>query len=364
MVLEQLQVAYQEGLVIDWQGIYKVLNSKFEKVKLPLYEFAREEHWFDEKDKLKDVTSLPKDWCFQLQWHSQSCDKKNSKILGTNWLLIGGKQLASNFRARGFNIVLEDENHLFEKLDGVIFAMGLDSPSLKDIEANIDFQKQSIKKLLGLVKALHQNDMKLPLIVLTTNAIAELAVGALNLGDSPLVGFCRTLVLELPQYHTILIDSDKTADGNYITQIMDEMTYNHDRAYEHMIAYRDDKRLVARLKQTHLIDKRKSLVGEGRYLVTGGCGGLGLVTAQSLLSAGARELILTSRNVDKPVIKEAIKKIKSNYPGRTIRTVSLDITDKEKLRSLLLDLNADGLLKGIIHAAGTAIKASLLEHQD
>ena len=44
--------------------------------------------------------------------------------------------------------------------------------------------------------------------------------------------------------------------------------------------------------------------------------------------------------------------------------MSLDVTDKEKLRSLLSELNEDGLLKGIIHAAGAAIKAPLLEHQD
>lgn len=34
------------------------------------------------------------------------------------------------------------------------------------------------------------------------------------------------------------------------------------------------------------------------------------------------------------------------------------------MRHLLLELNADGLLKGIIHAAGAAIKAPLLEHKD
>lgn len=83
-----------------------------------------------------------------------------------------------------------------------------------------------------------------------------------------------------------------------------------------------------------------------------------------MLSAGAREVILTSRNVDKPAVKEAIKKIQYNYTGRTISAVSLDVTDKEKLRHLLLELNADGLLKGIIHAAGVAIKAPLLEHKD
>jgi acyl transferase domain-containing protein/acyl carrier protein len=361
--LDELQTAYEDGVIINWADFYKSYNTSFIKVKLPLYEFAREEHWYDEKDKLKDAI-LPKDWCFQLQWQQQSCDKKNRKAHANHWLLIGAQHLAEGFRAQGLSIVGEGENYSLENLDGVIFAAGLDAPSLMDIEANIEFQKQTIKKLLHLLKELNQNNRALSLMVLSTNALAELAVEELNLGASPLVGFCRTLVLELPQFQTIFIDADNTEDKVYVPHIIDEMNYNHQQAYEHMVAYREGKRLVARLKKTTLIDKKKSLAGDGRYLVTGGCGGLGLITAQALLSAGAKELILTSRNVDKPLIKKAVKKIKSNYPGRTLRTVSLDVTHKEKLRSLLLELNADGLLKGIVHAAGTAIKASLLEHQD
>ncbi len=383
MTLEQLQIAYQEGVKIDWLNYYNVLaaelesentllrnkesderlieNNFFIKIKLPLYEFDREEHWFETKDKLKDIP-MPKDWCFQLQWQHQPCTKNHRKIQGNHWLLLGAKHLASRFRAQGLSMVSEEDNYPLEKLDGIIFAMGLDLPLDTDIESNIAFQKSTLKNLLALIKELNDKRIKLQLIVLTTNAIPEFATGKLNLSNSSLIGFCRTLVLELPQFHTILIDSEKTDEDYYIAQVIDEINYNEDPNYEHVVVYRDRKRFIARLKRTKLADRKCSLYGEGRYLVTGGCGGLGLVTAQALLSAGAREIILTSRNVDKPVIKEAIKKLKSNYPSRTIRTISLDITDKEKLRTLLLELNTDGLLKGIIHAAGAAVKASLIEH--
>lgn len=361
LTLEQLQAAYQSGLIINWSEFYKSLAHEFEKVNLPLYKFAREEHWWDE-DKLKD-DRVPRDWCFQLQWQQQACNKDNQKIQGNPWLLIGARELASGFIAHGLNIVLEEDNYPLDKLDGIIFAEGLESTPT-DIDATIDFQKNTIKKLLHLVKELGHKAINLQLIVLTTNGIAELAVGQLNISNSPLVGFCKTLVLELPQFHTTLIDLDKTDEGTYAAQVIAEIHYNHGQYYEHVIAYRDNKRWVSRLKRTPLIDKRLSLIGEGRYLITGGCGGLGLVTAQALLSAGARELILTSRTIDKPGLKTAIKKIKASYPGRTIRTISVDVTDKDKLRSLLLDINADGLLKGIIHAAGAAIKAPLIEHNE
>ncbi|PWY55008.1 polyketide synthase [Legionella qingyii] len=359
--LAQLQAAYQAGYIIHWADFYRSLNMQFIKVKLPLYEFAREEHWFETKDKLKD-TLLPQDWCFQLQWQPQPCARTNRKMQGNNWLLIGAQQLAPRLIAQGLDILLEEENPPLEQLDGIIFAVGLDAPSTADIESSIDFQKNTIKKLLALVKELDKKALKLQLIVLTTNAITELAAGPLNLGDSPLIGFCRTLVLELPQLNTVLIDTEKTEDENYAGQIVDEIKHNFEECYEHIVAYREGKRFIARLQKAKLLDKKRSLYGKGRYLITGGCGGLGLVTAQALLSAGAREVILTSRNVDKPAVKEAIKKIQYNYTSRIIRPVSLDVSDKEQVRHLLLELNADGLLKGIIHAAGVAVKAPLLEH--
>lgn len=375
ITLEQLKTAYQDGIKIDWLEYYQVVaadlerdkmltqNPLFIKVKLPLYEFDREEHWFETRDKLKDIP-MPKDWCFQVQWQHQDCAKNQRKIQGNQWLLLGGQHLASRFISQGLNVVFEEDNYPLEKLDGVIFAMGLDSIAETQIESSVAFQKSMLKKLLALIKELNEKSIKLQLIVLTTNAITELAATTLNLNNSPLIGFCRTLVLELPQFHTILIDSEKPDDEHYIAQVIDEINYNGASDYDHIVAYRDGKRFIARLKKIKLIDRRRSLYGEGRYLITGGCGGLGLVTAQALLSSGAREIILTSRNADKPAIKEAIKKIKFNYTGRIIRTISLDITDKDKLQDLLLELNADGLLKGIIHAAGAAVKSSLIEHND
>ena len=358
--LEQLQTDYQNGFNIHWSEFYTSLNTKFIKVKLPLYEFAREEHWFEKNDKLEDAP-IPKDWCFQLQWQQQSCDKKNPKPQSKRWLLIGAKPLAANFIRHGLQIVFEDEEYALDQLEGIIFAAGLDPASSTDIDSNIAFQKNILKKLLTLIKDLSHQNIELQLIVLISNGIAEFTDDKLNLSNSSLPGFCKTLILELPQFKTILIDLDKTDDTTYV---IDEITYNHGQSYEHVIVYRDGKRFVSRLKKTRLGDKKRSLQGQGRYLITGGCGGLGLVTAQALLSAGAKELILTARNVEKPAIKTAIKKIQSCYPGRIIRTINSDVTDKEDLRSLLLDLNSDGLLKGIIHAAGAAIKEPLIEHQE
>lgn len=361
--LLQVQAAYQIGFVVRWEAFYHALHTPFYKVTLPLYEFARTEHWFEEKDKIKDAP-MPKDWCFQLQWQLQDCTKSNRKIQGRNWLLVGASPLAPSFKAQDLRIFLEDEPYQLERLEGIIFAEGLAFTAMSDLEASFEFQKHCIKKLLNLIKELCTNKIKLQLIILTTNAIPELATQTVNLSNSPLLGFCKTLVLEQPQFQTILIDLDKIESALDLAPVLDEINYNHGAHYEHTVAYREGKRWVSRFMQTSLVDRRRSLYGEGRYLITGGCGGLGLVTAQALLSAGAREVVLASRTIDTPAIIEAIKRMRSNYTGRLIKPVSLDITDKEKLGALLTELNADGQLKGIIHAAGAGVKAALLEHHD
>ncbi|KTD42529.1 SDR family NAD(P)-dependent oxidoreductase [Legionella oakridgensis] len=361
--LEQLQAVYQEGGVINWLGFYKTFGDGFEKVKLPLYEFVRVRHWVDDRDKLKEIP-VPKEWAFQVQWEAVALDRNNSKIQGNTWLLIGAKPLAAGFRAQGLQVILEDESYSLDKLSGIIFAASLEPASTNDIDVMIDFQKNVIKKLLNLLKELNNKAVELQLIVLTTNGIAELPAGNLNLSNAPLVGFCKTLVLELPQYHTLLIDVDNAGDEHHAGRVVAEINHNHGDCYEHIIAYRNDKRLAARLKKITLTEKKQTLNSKGRYLITGGCGDLGLVTAQALLSAGARELILISRQVDKPGLKESIKKIQLTYSDATIRPLSLDVSNKEELRHLLSELNEDGLLKGIIHAAGVAIKAPLLAHQD
>ncbi|WP_409371304.1 SDR family NAD(P)-dependent oxidoreductase [Legionella quinlivanii] len=355
--LDELQTAWQEGSTFDWQAYYQSLNLRFEKVNLPLYEFDRQEYWFENKSTSTD-TAIPDDWCFQLQWQTQALNTQNTGRDRKRWLLIGASELAAGFKNQDLSIIKPEENYSLKNLDGVIFAASLRSVPMDDIDTLLEFQKNNLKQLLNLVKELDAKHVDLKLIVLSHNGIAEFA-GTPNLGNSSLAGFCKTLTLELPQFESILIDFDELN----IPRIVDEIHYNHGGSYEHIVAYRQGKRLISRLKKIPLTDEKTPLNPKARYLISGGLGGLGLISAQALLASGARELILLGRNPEKPGIEERLKTIQLNYPDARIKTISLDITDSEKLKQLLIELNKDGLLKGIIHAAGAAVKASVLEHQ-
>ncbi|CAM2802873.1 SDR family NAD(P)-dependent oxidoreductase [Legionella worsleiensis] len=361
--LEQIQKAYENGFTVNWIEYYSSLGYSFKKVKLPLYEFDRKEYWIKSKDKLNDIP-IPGHWCFQMQWQKQPCDTQNRAIQGRNWLLVGAKHLASDLQATGLKIFIEEDDIALDRLYGILFAEGLDTATLTSDDANIDMQERITKKLLHLVQSLDEQGLAPRLLILTTNAIAELPTGKLNLSNSPLIGLSKTLGLELPQFRTTLIDIDPSDSTNATQQIIAEMNYNHSKLYEHMVAYRDGNRMVSRLKKVPLIDDKIVISGKGRYLITGGTGGLGLVTAQALLSAGAHEVVIISRTVDKPELKTAIKKILIDFPSQSIQTLSVDVSDKQQVHQLLTELNADNGLKGIIHAAGVAIKAPLLSHKD
>lgn len=357
--LKSLQQAFVQGYKIDWERYYKTFNLAFFKVKLPLYEFDRKEYWYEEKDLA--FTPLPKDWCFEMQWQKQAGEQNNSKAIEGHWLLIGSPELEKSLTQQGLSIVLEPGD--LSQLAGIIFHVPISSSEVLD--EVLALQKENLNTLLFWVKTLNQQSISLQLLVITSQAVAELTEGQKHLQQThaALLGFCKTLVLELPEYKTILLDLIEEDLNRKAALIKQELQLNHGTYYEHQVAYRDNNRLVPRLKKSELSERARFPYTKGRYLITGGTGGLGLVSVQSLLSAGAKEVVIVARHVDKESFQQAIKQISSSYPGRTIKTHSLDLTDKNKLAALLKELNADGQLKGIIHAAGAAIKAPLVEHQ-
>ncbi|WP_031562583.1 type I polyketide synthase, partial [Legionella wadsworthii] len=337
-------------------------TESYNKVDLPLYFFDRKSYWHD--TGISEETQVSEDWCFHLEWMNQPINKSTPQASPKPWLLLGANHLAPGFIEGGLHLVLDESDVVFDSLGGIIFAVD-DAPiSPNDIDAHVDFQKNTLKKFLDLIKNLQHKEIDLRIIILTKNSVPELLGDTLNLDGSVLLGFCKTLALELPQFQTILIDLDKQDERFYPAQVLHEIHYNHSQNYEHVVAYRNGQRWVSRLNRASLPNKNQSVWGEGRYLITGGCGGLGLITAQALLSLGAKELILVSRHVDDLALITRIETMQSQYPNQIITPIGLDITDKDKLKQLFLENNKDGLLKGIIHAAGVSRNAPLLEYQD
>jgi len=97
----------------------------------------------------------------------------------------------------------------------------------------------------------------------------------------------------------------------------------------------------------------------GTYLITGGCGGLGLLFAEAMVERGARRLVLMTRRTPNPSAAEAIQRMRSR--GAEVTVVTADVADRNAVESVLREIPSSHPLQGILHAAGVLDDHSLLE---
>jgi myxalamid-type polyketide synthase MxaB len=98
--------------------------------------------------------------------------------------------------------------------------------------------------------------------------------------------------------------------------------------------------------------------GDGAYLITGGLGGLGLKTAERLVEAGARQLLLMGRSEPSPAAQEAIDRLRS--AGAAVQVVKADVANSAEVGRLIASCRQT--LRGIVHAAGV-LEDGVLEKQ-
>ncbi len=169
----------------------------------------------------------------------------------------------------------------------------------------------------------------------------------------------RVLASELPELGCRLLDRDPArTDEDAAAEIADEIGAP-DR--EDQIAYRAGVRYVPRL-----VTHRAAAPGEplrlradGRYLITGGLGGLGLRVARWMVARGARHLILMGRGAMSPHAAEAVRALE--HAGAAVDVVQGDVARPGEITRLLEAGGAARLpLRGVVHAAGVLDDGVLL----
>jgi myxalamid-type polyketide synthase MxaB len=90
---------------------------------------------------------------------------------------------------------------------------------------------------------------------------------------------------------------------------------------------------------------------DATYLITGGLGGLGLATAQWLVSQGARHLALTGRSQGSEKARAKVAELERQ--GVSVRIARADVSKREELERVLADLEGSmPPLRGVLHTAG------------
>lgn len=101
---------------------------------------------------------------------------------------------------------------------------------------------------------------------------------------------------------------------------------------------------------------------DGSYLITGGLGGLGLLTADWLASRGAGTIVLMGRGGPNDKARAAIASIEA--VGARVVVIAGDVARRDDVRNVLTRI-ADQLppLCGVVHAAGVLSDAALVRHE-
>ncbi|HEX6290122.1 MAG TPA: AMP-binding protein, partial [Herpetosiphonaceae bacterium] len=170
-----------------------------------------------------------------------------------------------------------------------------DAPSTP--EAIERAQEQGSYSLLFLTQALAQANRDTPtrLLVISNGVQAVTPREQIACERAPVLGLVKTISQELPWLLCTHIDLPIDDLGANVARLLRELRHRHK---EREIAYRDQRRLVARLER---VDLRQEPMREppfktgGLYLVTGGVGGIGGLIAKHLREQYDARLLLVGR---------------------------------------------------------------------
>lgn len=384
-LLSSLSQLYVNGAEIDWEQFHKPYSRK--KVLLPNYPFQRERYWIkelreDHYEKIhalkweeksletKEVSLDRRTRAYVIFMDQHGIGEKFEKLLsqsGASCFCVRKSNDRSVFQFEQSNIYSvdpcskEDLSTLFKKFQlnafssvTILYLWGLDTVDSTKLTTEILHREQQVicTGLIHLIQhmAKHRFSNKAKLCILTKNAVNN-STKNMSLSQSTLWGIGRVIGVEYPDLWNKLLDiDDETLEYNPET-ILEEL----DTDDEDQVSLRDrGKRYVLRLRKmkgTDLESDKYLVRDDSTYLITGGLGGLGLLTAEWMVKKGARHIVLTSRKGPKASAQQSIDKLKEN--GAEIVVMQGDVSKKDDIRNIIETINRTmPKLRGIIHAAG------------
>ncbi|MEM1227344.1 MAG: SDR family NAD(P)-dependent oxidoreductase [Planctomycetota bacterium] len=97
--------------------------------------------------------------------------------------------------------------------------------------------------------------------------------------------------------------------------------------------------------------------GDGVHVITGGLGGLGLMTARYLIDHGATSVALIARRDASPSEKKVVRQL--GRLGATVRIVRADVSNIDEVVAAIQSIRAGGPLASVFHLAGQLSDAAL-----
>jgi polyketide synthase PksN len=176
------------------------------------------------------------------------------------------------------------------------------------------------------------------------------------------IGFERSLGLVLPNTQVAVIYQDiseqnrKAPMKDWMKKIWTELQTKKIQS----VLYQEGKRHVYQIQPTTIQTGDSLLKAGGTYLITGGCGGLGLLFAKHFAETQPVNLILTGRS---PIDEEKQGKMRElEKLGSQVLYLQADACNVTSMKAALAQAKEHfGEIHGVVHAAGLAGSQSIFE---
>jgi acyl transferase domain-containing protein/cation diffusion facilitator CzcD-associated flavoprotein CzcO/acyl carrier protein/nucleoside-diphosphate-sugar epimerase len=391
---EKLLELWVNGLSVDWEKLYEQDTIKPRCMSLPTYPFARERYWI--RDVLTNTaTSLPaalakniipqvpkeepyKLLTFEEVWEATPLKSEVTAVRGIVCFVSNAKDqqtISQQIKTQlpEAKIIFVSQDKTYSKITPEQYTINRNQlPDYEKLFAKLpkDFPLDSLwylwpleeaacktdtHAIVYLLQALHRTHRSPRNILLA--APADHTVGQCY--TASWIGFERSLGLILPTTKVACIyEEGKKATMKVWAQRLTSLCSIKDIE---SILYRGSEPNVLRIRQTDVVPAESLFKPGATYLITGGCGGLGLRCAEYMArTTGPIQLILSGRSSLNASQEARLEQLRTE--GNKIYYLQADVSDAAQMKAGLKKAKAQlGPIQGVFHIAGIQGKESLWE---
>ena len=411
-MLTALGQLWLHGADADWNAFES--GEKRRRIPLPTYPFERQRYWVESpaSRQSRPDTSRRKltDWLYLPSWKearrvalsAESEVEENSTVLVFGGNSAMAEKLALRLEQKRYSIVTVVAGREFARIDHRTYA--INPAARSDYEALFSAlreQGQLPKKILHLWNVGHntslEQDLDLALyspLHLIQAATAEPGIGpiqcmivssglheitgneSLSPAKATLLGLCKTVLWELPDFACKSVDIEAPAEGSWTEHsLLDQLVAESEsKEQQPVVSYRGARRWIQTFEQSPLeAAGGPELVRErGVYLITGGLNKVGFEFAEWLASDAHAAVVLVDSlpfppreqwnawpetHVDNPVIKQIDRIRRWEQSGAKVLISNVNVADQNQMRELRDQVREVwGKIDGVIHAAGFSEK--------
>ncbi|MCL2719395.1 MAG: SDR family NAD(P)-dependent oxidoreductase, partial [Lachnospiraceae bacterium] len=374
---EKAAASWVLGAKLGWGSVFTVKGNI---IKLPSYPFALKSYWVSKKER-QDLLYLTPQWNkVPLTKQLEVTKYPKVMIIGTpgqlklktiiqeqlghaadTIVVLGNRNICHEDSV--FEVDTQQNEMDFTSISGrdfdeIYFLGALNEDIPNDLNYH-DYCRAAQISTLALL-ALLKIKIKNPHIKILTNCSVSVDNNEVikNIYSAPIFGFCKTIVQEYPLAKILCVDLSAQKLNDIKSE---EIGLLVQEKWENLfIAYRDKERYVRTLtKQILEPDVNTIFTIGGTYLLFGGMGGIGYLTAEYIARRYQAKMILIGSS--EPDDEKHKKLERLNRFGASARYLQANLADVDNVMKQLDTIVREGVvIDGIIHAAAI-VENNLLE---